>query len=190
SDEVSTLYAHRALIRAWSRGGGRDEAQRVRGSRQPTAGGRGSHGGGPKLAAQPRRPGHRPAPGSGGPSGHLGRVGRRGGRGAGTVRGGRGPAPPRTAAPGGSGALLRGPVQRHYLAAVPRRGGDPHLSAPVARVVPGGERPVRGGGGGGGRPRRHRLDPGLPVAARARHAPATAARSANWILPAHPVPAD
>ena len=53
-----------------------------------------------------------------------------------------------------------------------------------------GQQPVRRRRRQGRRPRRDRLDPGLPAPARPGHAPRTAPRPAHRLLPAHPVPAD
>ena len=91
---------------------------------------------GTAVAAQPRRPGHRPAPGARRAPGHLGRLGRRRRRRPRAVRARRHPAAPGAAQRRGARALLRGPVQRHHLAALPRRGRDPGLPAPLAGGVP------------------------------------------------------
>ncbi len=105
------------------------------------------------MAAQPWRPGDRAAPGPRRAPGHLGRLGRRHRRGAGAVRPRRHPPAPGAAQRRGAGALLRGPVQRDDLAALPRRGGDAAVPAALAGGLPHGQRPVRRGRGGGRGPR-------------------------------------
>ncbi len=99
-----------------------------------------THAAGAAVAPQSRRPRHRAASGARRAPGHLGRLGRRHRRRPRAVRAGGHPAAPGAAERRGARALLRGPVQRHHLAALPRRGRDPGLQAPLVGGVPAGQR--------------------------------------------------
>src|SRR5690606_36987143 len=114
----------------------------------------------------------------------------RGGGGTQAVRPRRdAPDPGAPLGPGG-GALLRGLLERHALAPLPRRRRAARVLTRVLGRLPRGERAVRAGRGGRGRSGRRRLDPGLPPAAGAHDPAPVAARPEDRLLPAHPVPAD
>ncbi|MBN9210902.1 MAG: trehalose-phosphatase [Microbacterium sp.] len=85
-------------------------------------------------------------------------------------------------------ALLRGLLQRHDLAAVPRRDRRAHLQAGVVGRLRPREPTLRRGGGRGRRRRGDRVGPGLSAAARAEDAARAPARPHDRLLPPHPVP--
>ena len=110
-------------------------------------------------------------------------------RGAGALRQRRPAAGPGRAVVGGGRALLRGVLQRHPLAALPRRdrapGVPPRVVGHLRRRQPALRRPDRPGRGPGCRG----LGAGLPAPARPADAAEAAARPADRLLPAHPLPA-
>ena len=91
--------------------------------------------------------------------------------------------------PGGRG-VLRGPVQRHHLAALPRRRRDPGVPPALARGLPRGEPALRRGHRRVAPPGCDGLGAGLPATAGAGDAARAPPRPAHRLLPAHPVPAD
>ena len=118
----------------------------------------------------------------------MDRLVRRRGAGAGAVRGGR-PAPGRPGPVRDRGqALLRGLLQRHAVAALPRR----HRAAAVPPPVVGGVRDrqpaLRAGRGGAGGARRDRLGARLPAPAGPADAARAARRRPDRLLQPHPVP--
>ena len=128
----------------------------------------------PSSAAPPRRA--------------LGGVGQR-------PRGGRGPLRVRGHRPQGGAhrrARARGVLprvlQRHALAALPRRGAPAQLRAALVAGLRRGEPPLRRGRGGRSRARCDGLDPRLPVPAGPQDAPRAQGRRAHRLLPPHPLP--
>ena len=105
------------------------------------------------------------------------------------ARRGRAAAAPGAPVGRGGRGLLRGLLQRHALAALPRRGRPAGVPPALVAGLRTGQPALRRGGGRGGGEGRHGLDPGLPAAAAARRAPQAAPRPADRLLPAHPVPA-
>ena len=145
------------------------------------------------MAAQPGRPGHGAAAGLAQHEGTwVGWTGapteRRAGRRA--VRDSKACACTRCRSRRRGRAVLRGLLQRQPLAALPRRGRAAGLRAALVGGVPARSTSASP------TPRaevaatgRHRLGAGLPAPARAGDAPRAAARPADRVLPAHPVPA-
>ena len=84
---------------------------------------------------------------------------------------------------------LRGLLQRHALAALPRPRRQAGVPPGVVGQLRRGQRAVRRGGGGGGRGERDRLGARLPAPAGAPDAARAAAGPAHRLLPAHPLPA-
>ncbi|CAA9434826.1 MAG: Trehalose-6-phosphate synthase, partial [uncultured Pseudonocardia sp.] len=167
-----------------------DPPRRFRGGGQPAARRPGDAAGRhAPLEAQPGRAGHGAGADAAQPEGRVGRLARRPGRPGGPVRGGRAPAAPRRAVgPGGRG-LLRGLLQRHALAALPRRRGPAGVPPALVAGLRAGQRALRRGHRRRGRARRHGLGAGLPAPAAADRAPRAAARPEDRLLPAHPLPA-
>ena len=99
------------------------------------------------VAAQPGRPGQRAGAGHAAGRRCLGRLVRDGGNRPGPVRHRR-HAPGRRAALGRRGrAVLRRVLQRHAVAAVPRRDRPAAVRRPLVGRLHAGQRPVRGNGG-------------------------------------------
>ncbi len=119
----------------------------------------------------------------------VGWPGRRGRR-ARAVRGGRAHAAPGPAVRAGGRGLLRGLLQRHAVAALPRRRGATGVPPALVAGLRQGQRTVRRRRRRGGRRRRHGLGAGLPAPAAPGRAARATARSAHRVLPAHPLPAD
>ena len=119
----------------------------------------------------------------------VGRLGRFPRPRAGAVRRGRHRADPGGADRGRPGEVLRGLLQRHPLAALPRRHRAAGVPPPVVGLVPEGEPALRAGGRRPGRAGRDGVGARLPAAAGPQDAPGAAARPAHRVLPPHPVPA-
>ena len=143
------------------------------------------------MAASSGWPGDRARAGHAAPRRRLGRLARVARRRPGAVRG-RGHEPDAgTPVRRGGRALLRGLLQRHAVAAVPRRhraAGVPPASGgtPTSRVNQRFAEAAAEVAAEGAR----RLGAGLPAAARPADAARAASRPADRLLPAHPVPAD
>ena len=166
------------------------QRRRPRRRRQPAARGpRGRRRGQRHLAAVPRRPGVRADAGDEGEPGRLAGLARRHRRGPRAVRGGRPPAGADRDEPGRGRELLRGLLQRHPLAAVPRPGREAVVPPRVVGRLRAGQPAVRRARRGGGREGRDGVGAGLPAPAGAADAARPAARPADRVLPAHPVPA-
>ena len=90
----------------------------------------------------------------------------------------------------GDRGVLRGLLQRHPVAALPRPGRQAGVPPRVVGRLRRGQPALRRGRGRGRREGRHGLGAGLPAAAGAADAARAAARPADRLLPAHPVPAD
>src|ERR1017187_5912246 len=118
----------------------------------------------------------------------LDRLVRRCGPGARAVRGQRlVPGRDRPVRRGGPG-LLRGFLQRHAVAAVPRRHRAAAVPPPLVGSVRRGQPAVRGSGRHARGPRRDRVDPRLSAPARPPDAPRPAQRRPDRLLQPHPVP--
>ena len=89
----------------------------------------------------------------------------------------------------GRGELLRGLLQRHALAALPRRRRPAVVPPALVAGVRQGQRAVRRGRRRGRGRGRDGLGAGLPAPAGARPAPRAPPGPADRVLPAHPVPA-
>ena len=101
----------------------------------------------------------------------------------------RPPAPGARDGDGGAG-LLRGVLQRHAVAAVPRRPARLDVQRPALGGLPGGQPALRRHPRRGRARRGDRVDPRLPPAARARRCCATKRpRPRHRLLLPHPVPA-
>ncbi len=90
---------------------------------------------------------------------------------------------------GGGRGVLRGVLQRHPVAALPRRRGQARVPPRVVGRLRAGQPAFRREGGGGGRRRRDGVGARLPDAAGPGDAARAAARPADRLLPAHPLPA-
>ena len=89
----------------------------------------------------------------------------------------------------GDRGLLRGHVQRHAVADLPRRRRQARVPPGLVGQLRHGQPPLRRPGGRGRRGGRDGLGPRLPAAAGAPDAARAAARPADRLLPPHPVPA-
>ena len=89
----------------------------------------------------------------------------------------------------GDRGVLRGLLQRHPVAALPRRRRQAGVPPRVVGRLRRGQPALRRAGRRGGRRGRHRVGAGLPAAAGAADAARAAPRPAHRLLPAHPVPA-
>ena len=154
--------------------------RRPRRRRQPAAGRPcGRRRGQRHVAPLPRRPGLRADAGDEGQPGCLAGLARRHRRGPGALRGGRHPAGADRDEPGRDRELLRGLLQRHAVAAVPRPGRQAVVPPGVVGRLRARQPAVRRAGGRGGREGRHGVGAGLPAPAGAADAARPAARPAG-----------
>ena len=141
------------------------------------------------VEAEPRRPGHRPRAVAAPAQGRLDRLAGHSGQRRRPDRRGRSHAVSGAAVRRGRGEVLRGVLQRHAVAALPRRHRQADLPPRVVGQLRRREPALRRGDLAGGRRGRDGMGAGLSAAAGAEDAADAAARSHHRILSAHSVSA-